>query len=133
MPEKPIPSVEDRLAALATRLDEQSPPVSAADVLTRRVQPMAKRRHPLLAAGAAALAVAAAVAGFVLIAGDDEPPRVDTADQVAPAPAPETSGSTTSTTTPEHRHRERCRSPWTGAKLRRCSSGTTTATTARWR
>lgn len=81
-------AVEARLAALAGRLDEASPPLTAADVVTRRVRPAPRRWHPLLAAGGAALAVAAAVTGFVVIAGDDQPTRVDTADQPAPAPAP---------------------------------------------
>jgi hypothetical protein len=92
MPDHDVPSVEDRLRALADRLDEAAPPLTAAAITDRPAQaevlPM-RRRNPLLAAGGAALAVAAAVAGFVVIAGDDEPNRVDTADRAGPtSPTP---------------------------------------------
>jgi hypothetical protein len=92
MPDHDVPFVEDRLRALANRLDEAAPPLTAADITDRpahaEVLPM-RRRNPLLAAGGAALAVAAAVAGFVVIAGDDEPNRVDTAGRPGPtSPTP---------------------------------------------
>ena len=90
MPNNPDRAVEDRLTALAARLDEARPPLTAGDVVARRLQPMPLRRHPAVVVGAAALAVAAAVAGFVVIVGDDESARVDTAGRPSPGPAAET-------------------------------------------
>jgi hypothetical protein len=93
MPNNPDRAVEDRLTALAARLDEAIPPLAAADVITRRLQPTPLRRHPAVVVGVAALTVAAAVAGFVVIVGDDESARVDTTGRPSP-------GQTTETTAP---------------------------------
>lgn len=92
MPESSERTIEDRLAALAVRLDEAAPPLTAGDARARRVmQPRPPRRHPLLVAGASALAVAAAVAGFAVLVQGDDPARVSTADHPSP---------TTNTTAP---------------------------------
>jgi len=90
MPKNPDRAVEDRLTALAARLDEARPPLTADDVAARRLQPTPLRRRPAVVVGAAALAVAAAVAGFVVIVGDDESAQVDTTGRPSPGPATET-------------------------------------------
>lgn len=59
---------------------------------------MSLRRRPAVVVGAVALVVAAAVAGFVAIVGDDEPARVDTASQ--PSPSPTTRTGTTAPAAP---------------------------------
>jgi hypothetical protein len=82
------------LAALATQLDEASPPLTAADVVAHRVKPAPVRRKPFLVAAGASLAVAAAVAGFAVLVGDEPPARVDTAGRPSPAPPAETTVTT---------------------------------------